>query len=172
MTTSRTGKRHPKRVSTPRRQSSALVPGAAREVQPLIERVVAILEEARSQVVRTVNSTMVLAYWQVGREIVEFVQRGAKRAGYGERVLDALSAHLRERIGRGYSTTNLRYFRTFYLAFQDRAPKIRHIEKWRIGRPGSGRATRHSPQTTWRFWRGLERVEPRRLLARPRVVAL
>jgi hypothetical protein len=57
----------------------------------------AILEEARSQVVRTVNSTMVLAHWQVGREIVEFVQRGAKRAGYGERVLDALSAHLRAR---------------------------------------------------------------------------
>jgi hypothetical protein len=35
--------------------------------------------------VRTVNSTMVLAYWHVGREIVEFVQRGAKRAEYGER---------------------------------------------------------------------------------------
>jgi hypothetical protein len=44
-------------------QSSALVPGAAREVALLIKRVVAILEEARSQVVRTVNSTMVLAYW-------------------------------------------------------------------------------------------------------------
>jgi hypothetical protein len=68
------------------------------------------------------------------------VQRGAKRAGYGERVLDALSAHLRERIGRGYSTTNLRYFRTFYLAFQDRAPKIRHIEGGESGRPDPGAA--------------------------------
>jgi hypothetical protein len=38
--------------------------------------------------VRTVNSTMVLAYWHVGREIVEFVQRGAKRAEYGERLSD------------------------------------------------------------------------------------
>ena len=76
---------------------------------------------------RTVNTTMVVAYWHVGREIVEFVQRGSKRAEYGERVLDVLSARLRDRIGRGYSTTNLRYFRTFYLAFRDRAPEIRHI---------------------------------------------
>lgn len=143
MTAKRANKKHkasPKKVPAPRSQSSALAVGAAREVEPLIERVIAILEEARSQVVRTVNSTMVLAYWQVGREIVEFVQRGAKRAGYGERVLEALSAHLRESIGRGYSTTNLRYFRTFYLAFQDRTPKIRHIQSGVSDRPAPGAA--------------------------------
>ena len=67
----------PKKVAAMRRQSSAPVPGTAREVEPLIERVVAILEEARSQVVRTVNSAMVLAYWHIGREVVAFVQRGA-----------------------------------------------------------------------------------------------
>lgn len=100
----------------------------ADEVEPLVDRVVEILEAARSQVVRTVNSTMVLAYWHVGREIVEFVQRGETRAGYGERLLDLLSEHLRARVGRGYSTTNLRYFRTFYLAYRTRTPEIRHIE--------------------------------------------
>jgi len=105
------------------RQSSALA--SARDVGPLIERVVAILEEARSRVVRTVNSTMVLAYWYVGREIVEFMQRGAKRAEYGEQVLEALSARLQERVGRGYSVRNLRYFRSFYLAYEDREPRIR-----------------------------------------------
>jgi hypothetical protein len=67
--------------------------------------------------VRTVNSTMVLAYWYIGREIVEFVQRGAKRAEYGEQVLEALSARLQERVGRGYSVRNLRYFRSFYQAY-------------------------------------------------------
>lgn len=89
---------------------------------------VSILEEARSQVVRSVNNAMVLAYWQVGREIVQHHQRGAVRAEYGDQLLDLLSAQLRERVGRGYSTTNLRYFRTFYLAYPDRAPKIRHIQ--------------------------------------------
>jgi len=100
---------------------------ALADVAPLIERVVHILEDARLQVVRAVNSSMVLAYWQIGREIVEFVQLGATRAEYGEQVLEELSTRLRARVGRGYSTTNLRYLRTFYLAFRDRTPEIRHI---------------------------------------------
>ena len=61
-------KASPKKVSAARRQSGALAPSAAGEVEPLISRVVAILEEARSQVVRAVNTTMVLAYWHVGRD--------------------------------------------------------------------------------------------------------
>jgi len=39
-----------------------------------------------------------------------------------------LSAKLTARVGRGYSTTNLRYFRAFYLAYRARSPTIRHIE--------------------------------------------
>lgn len=170
-----------KKVAAPPRQSSAFVPDSTRAVEPLIERVVTILEEARSQVVRTVNSAMVLAYWHIGREIVEFIQRGAKRAGYGEQVLDALSARLRERVGRGYSTTNLRYFRTFYLAFRDRAPEIRHIEGGEsVGRPrGTALDIRHkrsglsgsasstpsldgfSPVLGWSHYRLLMNVEHR-----------
>jgi predicted nuclease of restriction endonuclease-like (RecB) superfamily len=126
MTTHPTKKPNPgsrTRVAVPLRQSSALA--SARHVAPLVERVAAILEEARSGVVRTVNSTMVLAYWHVGREVVEFVQRGAKRAEYGEQVLEVLSARLQERVGRGYSVRNLRYFRSFYQAYADREPLIR-----------------------------------------------
>ena len=37
----------------------------------LFGRIVDILEEARSHVARTVNSAMVVAYWLIGREIVE-----------------------------------------------------------------------------------------------------
>ena len=126
MTMRRTEKpmpRGPKKISASLRQSNALT--SAQDVIPLVERVAAILEAARSQVVRTVNSTMVLAYWHVGREIVEFVQRGAKRAEYGEQVLEVLSARLQERVGRGYSIRNLRYFRSFYQAYVDREPLIR-----------------------------------------------
>lgn len=161
-------KASPKKVSAARRQSGALAPSAVGEVEPLINRVVEILEEARSQVVRAVNTTMVLAYWHVGREIVEFVQHGDRRAGYGERVLDVLSEHLRTRIGRGYSTTNLRYFRAFYLAYRERKPEIRHIGGGELGARRSGRCPRHSPQAKWRFWY----AEPRRLLACARLVPL
>lgn len=120
-TTKKPTKESRKKVSAARRQSSA----PALDVAPLVERVVAIIEEAQSRVVRSVNSTMVLAYWHVGREVVEFVQRGSPRAEYGEQVLEGLSANLRKRVGRGYSVRNLRNFRSFYQAFSDRSPVIR-----------------------------------------------
>ena len=47
------------------------------DVGRLFERIVSILEGARVRVARSVNSEMVLAYWQIGREIVEHIQKGA-----------------------------------------------------------------------------------------------
>lgn len=90
----------------------------------LFDRVVAILEAARARVVRSVNTEMVLAYWHIGREIVEEVQQGQARAGYGEAVIADLSTRLTDRYGRGYSERNLLYFRRFYLTYADRAPDI------------------------------------------------
>lgn len=86
----------------------------------LFDRIVMILEEARGNVVRAVNTNMVLAYWLIGREIVEEIQRGKGRAQYGEKVVETLSKQLTERYGKGFSFTNLWYFRQFYLAFADR----------------------------------------------------
>lgn len=91
------------------------------------DRIVGILEDARSQVARAVNTQMVLAYWNIGREIVEHLQGGGARADYGDQLIDELSRRLATRYGRGFSTTNLRYFRSFYLAFADRQPEIRHL---------------------------------------------
>ena len=92
----------------------------------LLHRIVAILETARDRVVCAVNSEMVLAYWHIGREIVEHLQAGARRAEYGEEFLETLAAELNRRFGRGFSATNLRYFRLFYQAFAEREPRIRH----------------------------------------------
>jgi len=49
----------------------------------LFDRIVAILEQARSNVVRAVNSNTVVAYWLIGREIVLEIQQGEQRAEYG-----------------------------------------------------------------------------------------
>jgi len=92
----------------------------------LMDRVVSILEQARANVVRAVNSNMVTAYWLIGREIVQELQRGEERAEYGRRVLEELSGQLTQRYGRGYSVTYLKYFRSFYQAYTDRLPEIRH----------------------------------------------
>lgn len=95
-------------------------PTQAVQPEPLFDRIVTILEEARGNVLRAVNTGMVTAYWLIGREIVLELQGGSERAEYGRQVVDSLSERLTERYGKGFSYTNLSYFRQFYLAFADR----------------------------------------------------
>ena len=99
-----------------------------KEKVPLYERIRQILESARSNVARTVNSTQVVANWLIGREIVEEEQKGQKRAGYGEQILEALSAKLTRDFGMGYSEQNLRFIRQLYLTYPLLLgdPKIRY----------------------------------------------
>lgn len=104
--------------------SKAKQKAAAQKPEALFGRVVSILEQARGSVVRAVNTSMVLAYWLIGREIVQELQGGKGRAKYGERMFDDLSARLTERYGQGFSVTTLQYFRKFYLAYQGRCAGI------------------------------------------------
>lgn len=100
---------------------------AAPDGSNLFDRVVSILEQARTNSLRAVNNYMVLAYWLIGREIVLEIQGGKERAEYGKQFIEQLSQQLTQKYGRGFSTTNLRYFRTFYTVYADRDPEIRHI---------------------------------------------
>jgi hypothetical protein len=86
----------------------------------LIGGIAQLLETARHNAARTVNALMTATYWEIGRRIVEFEQRGAKRAEYGEELLGKLSTDLRARFDRGFSRFNLGRFRAFYLAFPDK----------------------------------------------------
>ena len=90
----------------------------------LFGRIVGILEGARNHVARTVNSAMVVAYWLIGREIVEEEQKGQKRADYGKAVIEDLSKRLTRRYGKGYSTVSLWNMRKFYQTYIDRAATI------------------------------------------------
>jgi len=83
----------------------------------LYSRVRSILESARVNLARTVNTTQVVVNWLIGREIVEEEQRGRRRAGYGARVLGELSARLEREFGRGYSVDNLEAFRQLYVEY-------------------------------------------------------
>ena len=95
----------------------------------LFDRVASILDEARSSAARAVNSRMVLAYWLIGREIVQGLQGGESKAAYGKAVINGLSARLTERYGDGFSPTNLRYFRIFYSTYADGVTAIRHAAR-------------------------------------------
>ena len=89
------------------------VPSAAE----CLRRVRAILQSSRHAAMQTVNTAMVQAYWQIGREIVEEEQRGQDRAAYGDNLINELSAALTQDYGKGFIPRNLRYMREFYQAF-------------------------------------------------------
>ena len=58
--------------------------------QGLVERVIALLEQARAKLVRSVNSGMMITYWSIGREIVQALQGGEEWAEYGKEVIKTL----------------------------------------------------------------------------------
>lgn len=162
-------------MSKPKRTISAEHPDA------LFGRVVSILEQARGNVVRAVNTNMVLAYWSIGREIVEELQRGDERAEYGRQVLETLSGRLAQRYGNGFSVPNLQNFRKFYLAYSRRViaavpiqyptgtksdeGRIQYLTGTELIPPekshpaGDELPQGFSPQLTWSHYRALMRVE-------------
>jgi len=83
----------------------------------LYERIRQILEPAKTSIARTVNTTQVVVNWLIGREIVEEEQRGRRKAEYGQRLIAELSRKLQKEYGSGCSTTNLKLFRQFFLAY-------------------------------------------------------
>ncbi len=118
--------------------------------QDLFARVVHILDEARGRVVRAVNNNMVIAYWLIGREIVQEIQGGEGRAVYGRQVIEDLSKKLTRKYGRGFSTTNLRYFRTFYTMYIDRVPEIRQIQSGELSTSSKRQIRSGVLQDLWR----------------------
>ena len=130
----------------------------------------AVLELSRSSAYRAVNTAMVEAYWQVGRLIDEHEQGGKKRAAYGEAVLDDLSQRLTADFGQGFTTTNLKYMRSFYLAFPIRhalrvesatAEKVIVVRRSEpaIGHSARDQSTALRPELSWTHYRLLLGVE-------------
>jgi len=77
--------------------------------------IVELLDTARHAAARSVNALMTASYWEIGRRIVEAEQQGKRRAGYGEQLIERLSADLTARFGRGFSRQNLQQMRLFFL---------------------------------------------------------
>ena len=78
-------------------------------------QIVDLLQSARNKVVQTVNSTMVLTYFEIGKRIVEKEQKGNARATYGKQILSQLSKVLTSHFGKGFSVRSIERMRAFYL---------------------------------------------------------
>lgn len=83
----------------------------------LAQRISELLTEARGRIVQSVNHTMVLTYYEIGRMIVHEEQNGNERADYGKQLIKTLSIKLTADFGKGFSQRNLEQMRQFYLVY-------------------------------------------------------
>ena len=78
-----------------------------------------IVSAARDASYRMANLMQVAQNWLIGRRIVEQEQQGKIRAEYGKHVVELASQVLTKEFGQGFSETQSKSFRKFYLTFSD-----------------------------------------------------
>ena len=83
----------------------------------LIKNISSLLESARKNTARVVNTILTATYWEIGRRIVVYEQSGSGKAEYGKQLLQNLSEDLRKTFGKGFSVDNLESMRLFYLTY-------------------------------------------------------
>ncbi len=141
--------------------------------QHLYQQIKDLLIQAKSKALQAVNTEMVVSYWHIGRLIVEEEQRGEERAEYGEYLIKDLSKRLTEEFGKGFSLSNLKYFRQFYLSFaighavRDQFPDeepVNSISDHKSYLHEKSHSTRGQlpvirPELTWTHYRLLLKVE-------------
>jgi predicted nuclease of restriction endonuclease-like (RecB) superfamily len=88
-----------------------------------------VLQTARQTVARQVNAELLIAYWNIGRIIVEYEQNSKTRAEYGAQTLKDLSKNLTAEFGKGFSRSNLQNMRNFYLVYSN-MPDVSGILSW------------------------------------------
>ena len=85
----------------------------------LVNDLKTIVSKARSKAFAAVNYSLVERNWRIGKRIVEEEQNGEARAEYGKHIIEVASAALTEEFGKGFSETNIRTFRKFFLIFRN-----------------------------------------------------
>ncbi len=85
----------------------------------ILQDISELLDSARKQAKTAVNLSMVYAYYETGRRIYEEEQQGKERADYGKYLLKELSEYLLKKFGKGFSVTNLKQMRKFYLTYMN-----------------------------------------------------
>ena len=88
------------------------------DLSPVVQEIRTVLETARGNVARQVNSELLGTYWNIGRIICEYEQTLPDRADYGKQTLKALAKELTNAFGKGFSRSNLQNMRLLYLAYE------------------------------------------------------
>jgi predicted nuclease of restriction endonuclease-like (RecB) superfamily len=94
-----------------------------KKYRELLDSIGILLQQSRQKAFQQINSILVKTYWEIGRHIVVYEQESKEKAEYGSKLLDRIAKDLKNRFGKGFSRSNVFYFRRFYLAY----PKVQTV---------------------------------------------
>lgn len=86
--------------------------------ETLINEIKNIIKDSRNKIAKETNTTMLAAYWNIGKVIVKYEQKGKIKAEYGKQIIKQLSKELRPILGNGFSVSNLFNMRKLYTTYQ------------------------------------------------------
>jgi predicted nuclease of restriction endonuclease-like (RecB) superfamily len=95
----------------------------------MLKNIETILEKGRKIAYTSISTIMLKTYWEIGREIVEFEQKGKEKAEYGSQLLDRIAQDLRNKYGKGFSRSNVIYIRLLYLKYP-KSETLSHQLSW------------------------------------------
>src|SRR5574344_2551964 len=78
----------------------------------LVEDLKTLILATKEQVAISVNSSLTLLYWNIGKKIEEDILKNS-RANYGEQIVHSVSTQLTQEFGRCYSYGNVLNLLTF-----------------------------------------------------------
>ena len=93
----------------------------------LVEKISTSYTSAQAKAAKAVNESLLNAYWEIGKYIVEFEQKGNDRAEYGKKLLETLSKDLSLMHGKGFGVDNLQKMRQLYQVYTKYATVSRKL---------------------------------------------
>ena len=103
--------------------------GQADDYQALLGQISTTYTQGRLRATQSVNQELIQTYWEIGRYIVEYEQKGQRKAIYGKGLLTKLTQDLTTCHGKGFSRSSIIRFRQFYLAYSKGAT-LSHLLSW------------------------------------------
>ncbi len=104
-------------------------PAKNADYQQLLDNIGSRFVKGQKNTLQAINQGLVITYWAIGQHIVEFEQQGVAKAQYGTQLLATLSKDLKLQHGKGFSLSNIKRFRQFYLAYPKGAT-LSHLLSW------------------------------------------
>ena len=86
--------------------------------EELVGSIRPLIEQAKARVAQSVNSELVILYWQIGKRVSDDLP-AESRAEYGAKVVELVSKRLAAEYGKGFRRSNVFHMIRFAEVFDD-----------------------------------------------------